>query len=442
MKHIILFSALLISNISIAKVTEAMLDNGMKIIVKEDHRSPVMVSQIWYKVGSSYEHGGITGSSHILEHMMFKGTEQYGPNEFSKIIAANGGRENAFTGRDYTAYFQRMEKSLYPLSFKLEADRMRNLVLNESEFIKERAVVAEERRMRTDDNPEALTFEQFIAAAYVNSPYHHPIIGWMDDIKNTQISDLKKWYQKWYAPNNAILVVAGDVDPGKVIAEAKVQFGNLKPSVIDPPKPQREIPSLGPKDLQVKAPAKVPYLVMGYPAPSLPNAKEDWEPYALEFLAYILDGGRSSRIAKNIIRGSKVASSAGAGYDATDRLQTLFILDGTPSADKSLEDVKQALLAEVEIVKTELVSKEELKRIKAQLLASKVYERDSVFYQAMQIGKLETIGLSWQVAEEFVDKLSQVTAEQIRMVAQKYLIKDKLTSVSLIPQEINPKQDS
>jgi len=434
MKYFLVCIGLILSGFSQAKITEVMLDNGMKIIVKEDHRSPVMVSQIWYRVGSSYEHGGITGVSHILEHMMFKGTEKLEPNEFSEIISYNGGRENAFTGRDYTAYFQRMEKSLYPLSFELEADRMRNLKLDKAEFAKERQVVTEERRLRTDNNPESLTFEQFAAAAFVNSPYRNPIIGWMTDIKNMQLEDLQKWYEKWYAPNNAILVVAGDVEPDKVISEAKKHFGPLKPSNINPPKPQKEILSLGPRQIKVKAPGKVPYIIMGYPVPSVSSAKDSWEPYALEVLAYILDGGRSSRISRHLIRGAKVASSASAGYDATDRLQTMFMLDGVPSDTHTVEEVKQSLLKQVNQLKTELVKPQELAKIKAQLKAAKVYERDSIFYQAMQIGKMESIGLPWKVAEEFVDKLNQITPEQIREVAKKYLLDDRLTVAILEPQ--------
>ena len=242
-------------------VYEKTLKNGLKVIVKEDHRAPIMVSQVWYKVGSSYEHNGITGVSHVLEHMMFKGTKKYPPGEFSRIIAANGGQENAFTGRDYTAYFQTMEKRRLPISFEMEADRMRNVVLLEEEFKKEIQVVMEERRMRTEDNPHALTYEQFSAAAYVNSPYHWPIIGWMNDLENMNVDDLAKWYRTWYAPNNATVVVAGDVNPDEVFALAKEHFGDIEPSVIPKVKPRTEIKQKGIKRLTVKAPAQVPALL-------------------------------------------------------------------------------------------------------------------------------------------------------------------------------------
>ena len=233
-------------------VSEFQLDNGLKLIVKEDHRAPVVVSQVWYKVGSSYEYNGITGISHQLEHMMFKGTENLGPNEFSQIIAANGGRENAFTGRDYTAYFQTLEKDRLEVSFRLEAERMRKLVIDEAELIKEHEVVAEERRMRTEDNPQALVREAFNAAAFVNSPYHHPVIGWMSDIKHYEVDDLRDWYQKWYAPNNATVVIVGDVDPDAVYALAKQYFGPLKPETTAIVKPQIEVEQRGMRTVEVR----------------------------------------------------------------------------------------------------------------------------------------------------------------------------------------------
>ncbi len=412
---------------------EFMLDNGMKVIVKEDHRAPVMVSQVWYKVGSSYEHDGITGVSHVLEHMMFKGTEKLGPNEFSRIIAENGGRENAFTGRDYTAYFQRMEKRRLEVSFELEADRMRNLTLPEEEFAKEVKVVMEERRLRTDDDPQSLTYERFNAVAFLSSPYRTPVIGWMNDLENMQAADLRRWYQTWYAPNNATLVVAGDVDPKEVLKLAQKHFGPLQPSELTPLKPRKEVAQNGLRRLTVKAPAELPYLLMGYKAPVLLGAALEWEPYALEVLAGVLDGGASARIAKHLIRDSQVAASAGAGYSLDSRLDSLFLLDGTPSEGHSVSDLEQALREQIQRVQTDLVNPEELARVKAQVMASDVYQRDSSFYQAMQIGSLETVGLGWQVGEQYLDKIRAVTAEQVRDVARKYLVEERLTVAVLDP---------
>ena len=422
------------------EIHEFKMENGMKVLVKEDHRAPIVVSQVWYKVGSSYEYSGITGVSHVLEHMMFKGTKKHAAGEFSRIIAENGGRENAFTGKDYTAYFQQLEKSRLKVSFEMEADRMRNLTLPEKEFKKELAVVMEERRMRTEDKASALTSEQFFATAFTNNPYHQPIIGWMNDLENMKVSDLRDWYEKYYAPNNATLVVVGDVNAAEVFELAKKYFAELKPSNITATKPRLDAEQKGERRITVKAPARLPYMVMGYKVPSYKTAKEDWEPYALDVLAYILSGGSSSRFSKSLVRNQQIAVSADTGYGMFSRLDELFLIDGTPAAGYSVKQLEAAINKEVEKVKRELVSKKELERIKAQTIAEKVYEKDSVFYQAMQLGTLETVGLDWRLNEEYSKRVKQVTAEQIQKVAIKYLVTDTLTVAVLNPQPLAEKK--
>ncbi|MCF7990036.1 MAG: insulinase family protein [Thiohalocapsa sp.] len=423
-----------------AAVQERILDNGLKVLVKRDDRAPIVTSQVWYKVGSSYEHGGVTGVSHVLEHMMFKGTENLEPGEFSRIIAANGGEENAFTGRDYTAYFQTMAADRLPVSFELEAERMRRLTLPEEEFVKELEVVKEERRLRTDDDPEALTFEQFNAAAYEASPYRIPVIGWGSDLESMQVDDLRTWYRKWYAPNNATLVVVGDVDPEAVFALAETHFGPLEPEPVSSPKPRREPEQRGEKRLIVKAPAKEPYLIIGYKTPAIGHAEEAWVPYALEMLASVLDGGSSSRLSRELVRGERVAASAGASYNAFTRLPGMLLLSGTPASGNTVDTLEQALLAQIERLRTEPVDAEELARIRSQLIASKVYEKDSVFSQAMQLGQLETVGLGWELVDEYVERLSAVTPEQVRAVAEKYLRDDVRTVAVLDPQPLDGSQ--
>lgn len=418
-------------------VHEKTLSNGLKVIVKEDHRAPVVVSQIWYKVGSSYEHSGITGVSHVLEHMMFKGTKKHPPGEFSRIIAENGGRENAFTGRDYTAYFQQLEKRRLPISMELEADRMRNVVLLEEEFQKEIQVVMEERRMRTEDKPQALTYEQFNATAYVNSPYQAPIIGWMNDLENMKIDDLAEWYKAWYAPNNATLVVVGDVDANEVFDMAEQYYGSIDPSVIPERKPRNEIEQLGERRITVKAPAQVPYLFMGYQAASLQDTEYDWEPYALEVLAAVLDGGISARMETYLVREQQIAASIGTSYDAFTPGQELFMFSGTPAQGHTVIDLENAIKEQIKQVQEELVTDKELARVKAQVVASKVYEKDSIFYQAMSIGMLETIGLDWMLSEQYPEKINAVTKEQIQTVANKYLKDSYLTVAVLDPQPID-----
>ncbi len=415
------------------KVTEYKLDNGMQVIVKEDKRAPIAVSQVWYKVGSSYEPHGITGVSHLLEHMMFKGTKQHPTGEFSRIIAANGGRENAFTSRDYTAYFQTMSADRIEISFKLEADRMRNLLLPAEEFKKELEVVKEERRMRTEDKPNSLTREQFYAVSYRSLPYATPVIGWMNDLDNMQVEDLRAWYRKWYAPNNATLVVVGDVKPEWVLQMAKKYFGPLKAETIPKLKPLREPPQRGVIRTNVRAPARQPYLLLGYKTPVISTADAEWEPYALEMLVAILDGGSSSRISKKLIRGQEIAVSAGAGYSAFSKYSGMLTMSAIPAKGYTLDDLEKALRAEIELLKSEPVSQEELQRVQAQVVASQVYELDSVFYQAMQIGTLETIGLDWRLVDSYAENMRKVTPEQVQAVAKKYLTSDRLTVAELEP---------
>jgi zinc protease len=419
-----------------SQVHERILDNGLKVLVKEDRRAPIVTSQVWYKVGSSFEPGGLTGISHLLEHMMFKGTEKLAPGEFSRIIAANGGDENAFTGRDYTAYFQTLAADRLPIAFELEAERMRSLALPAAEFSKELEVVKEERRLSTEDDPEALTFEQFNAIAYEASPYRNPVIGWASDLEGMQVADLRNWYRQWYAPNNATVVVVGDVDPVWVFSLAEQYFGPLSAETIRLTRSSGDPAQRGIKRIQVKAPAKEPYLLLGYKATAIGHASEDWEPYALEMLASILDGGSSARLSRELIRGSHLAASAGASYNAFTRLPGMLLLDGIPAQGHKIAELEQALLAQLQRLREEPVAEAELERIRNQLIAAKVYEKDSVYAQARQIGSLETIGLGWELTEQYVEYLSRVTPEQIQAVARKYLIPDNLTIAILDPQAL------
>ena len=414
-------------------VHEYQLKNGLKILVKEDHRAPVVASEIWYRVGSSYEPGGLTGISHVLEHMMFKGTKKYGSGEFSEIISKLGGRENAFTSYDYTGYFQLLERSHLETSFKLEADRMRNLLLTEEEFKKEIEVVKEERRLRTEDNPSALTYERFVAAAYVSSPYHQPIIGWMDDLNHLTIQDIELWYDQWYAPNNATLVVVGDVQPEQVFKLAKKYFGRIKSRELPAIKPQREVPPIGERRIKVRVPAKVPILMMGYQVPVLTTAEKEWEPYALTVLAAVLDGGASARLAKGLIGGEQIAASAGAGYNIAARMNSLFMFDAVPAPGKTVAEVEDAIQQQIVRLQKEPVSPAELARIKAQVRAEDVYQQDSIYYQARLLGSLDSVGLDYRLIDSYADRIEQVTAEQVRQVAVEYLVSERLTSAILEP---------
>jgi zinc protease len=414
-------------------VQEFVLENGLKLIVKQDHRAPVVVSQVWYKVGSGYEHGGITGISHMLEHMMFKGTDDLEPGEFSRIIAEQGGTENAFTSYDYTAYFQELEKSRLEVSFELEADRMRDLELAPDALTLEKQVVMEERRLRTDDDPQSLTLEHFRAVAFKNSPYRNPVLGWMTDIKNYELDDLQSWYRRWYAPNNAVVVVVGDVEPAHVRALADKHFGELAAVQLDEIKPQREVPQVGPQRITVQRPARLPYLLLGYPVPSLATAEVDWEPYALIVLAAIFDGNEGARFGKNLRRGRQLAAQLMTDYGLYDRKSTLFVIAGYPTPGTDVEVLEAAVRQEIVRVQRDLVTGEELDRIRTQVVAEDVYARDSLFYQAMQLGQLEAVGLGWQRRDEFIDRIKSVTAKQVQAVANKYLLDQALTVAVLEP---------
>ena len=437
-----LFSATVLTN-----VQEYELDNGLKILVKEDHRAPVVVSQIWYKVGSSYEHEGITGISHALEHMMFKGTEKYATGEFSRIISENGGQENAFTGTDYTAYFQTLESSRLPISMELEADRMRYLIVLEEEFLKEIEVVKEERRWRTEDKPQSYLREVAMSTAFQTGPYRHPIVGWMNDLDNMTVDDLRDWYQRWYAPNNATLVVSGDVNAEEVYQLAKKYFGPLPAGKPIKAAQRPEVIQTGIKRITVKRPAELPYLMMAFKVPVLKTVLDqvdeqadsipEWEPYALEVLASVLGGSSSSRFASNLVRGKEVASSIGAGYNFSARLNSLFTISGTPAKDHTVVQLEAAVNEEIKNLKNSLVSDSELQRIKAQVVSSDVYERDSVFYQAMILGMFETVGLSWKETDKYVKSIQAVTAEQVQIVTKKYLQEDRLTVAVLDPQPLD-----
>ena len=435
------FSWLLLASLGLTacgQTHETTLDNGLRVIVHEDHRSPVVVSQIWYKVGSQDEPEGLTGISHVLEHMMFKGTTKHKPNEFSRIIAENGGRENAFTSYDYTAYFQQLEKSRLPISFELEADRMQNLVLTEAEFSKEINVVMEERRLRTEDQPEALVSEKFMATAYEVHPYKHPVIGWMADLQSMTVKDLRDWYGRYYTPANAILVVTGDVKPKEVFALAQKYFGPVPTRSPVTTTAAVEPPQKIERRARAALPAEVPYLLMGYHSPVHASAGHnevaEWEPYALSILGGVLDGGQAARFERELVRDKRIASSIDLDYSAVSRSPTMLLIEATPANGHTTAELEKVIRAQIERIRNEPVSAEELKRVKAQVVAGNVYSRDSVFYQAMQIGRLVAVGLDWRLLDDYVKNLNAVTAEQVQTVARKYLVDTNLTVAVLDPQ--------
>ncbi|MEA5098199.1 MAG: pitrilysin family protein [Burkholderiaceae bacterium] len=418
---------------------EFTLANGMKIIVKEDHRAPTVVHMIWYKAGSMDETSGTTGVAHVLEHMMFKGTKNLQPGEFSRRVAALGGQENAFTSKDYTAYYQQIDRAKLEQVMALEADRMNNLMLSDSEFAPEIKVIMEERRLRTEDRATAKMTEALEAAAFVAHPYRWPVIGWMSDLQQMTAQDARDWYRRWYTPNNATMVVVGDVKAGQVRAWADKHFGSIPARSVPITRLQQEPPQRGIRRVLVKAPAENPVVMLGFKVPSLRNVDRDNEAYALDVLAAVLDGYDNARLNATLVRRDKVAHSVDANYDGVERGPSLFILSGVPAKDVSPYELENRLRAEVGRIASEGVTETELRRVKAQLIAAQVYKRDSMFEQAMEIGSMEMSGLRHTDIQRIIERLKAVTPQQVQAVAKKYFGDDELTIATLAPQPL-PKQ--
>ena len=416
---------------------EFRLDNGLKLIVREDHRAPVVVSQLWYKVGSSYETPGKTGLSHALEHMMFKGSAKLGPGESSRVLRELGAEENAFTSDDYTAYYQVLASDRLSVAFELEADRLASLRLPPEEFKREIEVIKEERRLRTEDNPSAKAYERFQALAFPASGYHTPTIGWMADLERMTVEELRAWYETWYVPNNATLVVVGDVVPSEVHALAQRYFG----SIAQRPVPQAQIPlelsTPGQRLLTLHLPTQLPSLMMGFNVPGLATSKTPREVHALRLIGALLDGGYSARLPSRLERGEELVSGAGSSYDAYTRGDSLFVLSATPNVQKgkTLAEVEAGLWRQLEDLKTTPPSAEELARVRAQVIAGLVYERDSITSQATTIGQLETVGLSWQLMDGELAELSAVTPSDIQQAARTYFTRDRLSVAHILPED-------
>ena len=429
----LLATALVLGAPAAANPFETTLDNGMKIIVKEDRRAPSVVHMVWYKAGAMDEPDGVSGIAHMLEHMMFKGTETLGPGEFNRRVSAVGGRDNAFTSRDYTAYFQQVPPEHLEQMMQLEADRMAKLKLAEEQFLPEVEVVKEERRLRTDDNPRALLFEQLMATAFLSHPYRRPVIGWMEDIETYTMADAQRWYDDWYAPNNATLVVVGDVDHQAVIELARAHYGTIPSRALPERRIPAEPPQRGPRNTVVRAPAELPMVALAWHAPTLRDPAEDDDAYALQVLSSVLDGFDGARLPRHLVREQEIAVAAGASYGGTGRGPSLFLLMATPAQERSVTEVEQALLAEIRRIADEGIAEDELRRVVTQAVAGQVYKRDSLMGQAMEIGFLELAGLSWRDEGALLEGIRRVTADQVQDVARRFFDPDMMIRAELVP---------
>lgn len=429
---------------------ETTLENGLQVRVKEERKAPSVVHMLWYKAGSMDEKEGASGLAHVLEHMMFKRTHALAEGEFNRRVAAQGGRDNAFTSYDYTAYFQQVPPEALPEMMALEAERMQFLLVENEAFSREMEVVKEERRLRTDDNPQSLVFEQLMALAYQSHPYRRPIIGWMSDLERLRAQDARDWYAQWYAPNNATLVVVGDVDHQDVFRWAKTHYG----SIPSRPRPTaREIvepPIRGPRTAIVRAHAELPYLAMAWPAPSLraqdltqdPTQERTHSPqpegvpqdvFALQVLSALLDGHESARFNRELIRGLGLATDAGSSYSPGSRGPSLFFLYGTPSRETPISALQTALLGQIERIAKEGIAQAELTRIQNQLLAGQVFRQDSLMGQAMELGRLAILDYPLDAQERILQGLRAVTAKDVQSVAQRYFDPTQVSTVILEP---------
>ncbi len=415
------------------------LDNGMRVIVREDHRVPVAVNMVWYRVGSMDETNGTTGVAHVLEHMMFKGTDKYPEGSLSKTVARLGGKDNAFTNTDYTGYYQQLPAENLEKVIEMEADRMNGLLFRKEDFDKEIKVVREERRWRTEDRPEGLLVESLRATAFTAHPYHWPVVGWMDDLNHMTLEDASAWYRKWYAPNNATMVVVGDVKAQDVLALAKKHFGSLSPETLSRGKPQTEPLQRGIRRVKVNAPAENPTLVLAYKAPALRDVEKDDDVYALRVLSSVLDGYENARMKSELVLKEKVALDVETEYTALARGPSLFVISGIPAKGVSIEKLEKRMRQSIADIAEKGVSPAELKRVKTQLVASQIYKRDSMFGQAMEIGVYEMSGIGCQQADRVIEKLKAVTPEQVKRVAGQYFHEDQLTVAELVPVAL-PKQ--
>ena len=438
-----------------APVEQFQLANGLTVIVKPDHRAPTVAHMLWVRVGAMDEVDGTSGVAHVLEHMMFKGTPTVKAGEFSRRVAALGGQENAFTSSDSTGYYQQIPAARLEDVMRLEADRFGHSQWPDEEFRREIEVVKEERRMRTEESPRAMLHEQASAITFLASPYRRPIVGWMSDLDAMTPGDVRSFYQRWYVPANAALVVAGDVNQAQVRKLAEKYYGAIPARPVPERKPRTEPEQAGLRRIDLKAPASQAYVSMAFKVPQVqaadltsagapsPSAAASREALALTVLSAVLDGYSGARLERALVqgqgeKGGRVADSAGASSGLMGRGPQLFTLDGVPANGKTTQQVADALRQQVAVVAREGVSEAELQRVKTQWVASETYKLDSVFSQARELGSNWVQGLPLDASTRLIAQLRTVTAAEVQAVAGKYFGDDQMTLSTLLPQPLDP----
>ncbi len=427
---------------------ETTLGNGLKVIAVEDNRAPIVMTQVWYQVGSVDEPTGKGGISHLLEHMMFKGTHKVSGDDFDKIVSRFGGSQNAFTSSDYTGYYQLYPAQQLELAVELEADRMTNLVLASEDLQTERSVVMEERRERVDDNPDAQAYEALLGLAYPTAPMANPVIGSMSDLESITLDDLKNWYQQWYSPSNAVLVVVGSVDHEQVFALAEQYFGEAKPQTLPTRTVLLEAPINQPRSSEITVDVPTPYFYLGFNVPSLGSAPLISDPakakdaenraYQLALLTGVLDGGLSARLEKNLVREQQLLSQVSTSYDLFSRGDTLFLIRATPRAGVDLDTAKAALWEQIESLKQPTITPAELARVKNDYVTGLIYAQDDVATQARLIGSINMIGQSDTLLKGLPQRLAEISSESLNQTAKVVFDPDKAFVFEVYPKSAKP----
>ena len=410
-------------------VVAVTLDNGLRVLLLEDHRSPIVTVQTWYRVGSRNEARGATGIAHFLEHLMFRGTARYGPGEFARLVERNGGQDNAFTSQDVTSYYVNLAADRLDLVLDLEADRMHNLLLDAKIIASEREVVIEERRTRTEDDPGGALGEEVSAIAFRAHPYGQPIIGWPTDLTRITPEEIRAFYRTYYVPNNALLVMVGDFKASEVLAKVRAKFGALPRGAEPPPVLAVEPPQSSERRLTVRRPAELPIVYLGYP---VPNQKSP-DAAALELLSVILSGGRTSRLYRDLVHERQLALEAGGDYSYFSLDPNLFWFWATPLPGQTAETLEKELLGHMERLKREPVSDLELTRAKNQIESAFVFQEDSIHRRASLLARFELIG-GYARRDDYLASIRAVSAADLQRVAAAYFQDDKKNVGILLPR--------
>jgi zinc protease len=410
-------------------VVAATLDNGLRVLLLEDQRSPIVSFQVWYRVGSRNEARGATGIAHFLEHLMFKGTPTHGPRQFARLVEQNGGQDNAFTSQDVTSYYVNIAADRLDLVLDLEADRMQHLLLDAKEIESERQVVIEERRTRTEDDPGGYLGEEVSSIAFKAHPYGYPIIGWMEDLRRITPEEIRAFYRTYYVPNNALVVAVGDFDAPRTLEKIRARFGAIPRGPDPPPVHAVEPPTNGERRVVVRKQAQLPIVYVGYHAP---NHRSPDAP-ALEVLSAVLAGGRASRIYRHLIYERRLALEAGGDYNYFSLDPNLFWFWATPLPGQTPETLEGALLGEVERLKREPVGAEELQRAKNQIEAAFVFQEDSVHRRASLLARFELLG-GFAGKDAFLAQIRAVTAADLQRVARAWFLEDRKNVGVLLPK--------